>query len=239
MKRYYSLITKFLCLCLVALFSSFYIVPHGTAQAWIYPDWKKHYKLPPLPSNNRYYHSSYHRHHHDDSIDTTGAVVLGGILIGALINANNHSNSNQTYSDKYGKIINNFDQEETKIFNTISQVTPGTTQGIQYWGDEDLKKVKKVIDKLYGEFIYLGTMHSSGSDLVVFYRFTEIYESEKITGMEYYDFASLNFLSQLSTGIHKIPYNEKFATKLATNLKKAFWNARCYRDGEFLVIYNN
>ena len=178
MKRYYFLITRFLCACLVTILCSYYLIPFGTAEAWIYPDWKKHYRLPPPPPPNGYYYG--HRHH-DDGIDTAGAAILGGILIGSLINANNRAHENETYSEKYGKIINSFDQEETKIFKAICKANLGTTQGIPYYGDSDLKKVKKVIDKLYGEFIYLGTMNIDGADLAIFYRFTQIYESKKIT----------------------------------------------------------
>ena len=227
MKRFYKLIS----ICLVVFFSSFCFMPTYTFASWVYPN---HRYSPYRNYHPGYYHP--HRHHRHDNNNSVGWWLLGALVVGGIVAANNNSSSSETYSDKYGKIISNLTPEETAIYESISKLEKSTIQGVQYFNDEDLSRIVKLLNKFYGEYLYLGTVYQNGKNFAVFYKFSTIFESEKVNKMEYYDFVSTDLLHVLTYDKHYIPYNEKLAKKIGANLKRYYPNSICYKSGNSLVI---
>lgn len=192
-----------------------------------YRDYYNHY----YRYNNYYRH--YRHHSHWSSKDTWAVVGLG--LIAALAINSNHR-SNKKYSDKIGNSISNFNADEIQVYRCISNAPSGEVGYLSYDSQEELKAIKNVLKKLYGQYIIMDSYSSSKyGNMVAFYKFTRIYENERISG-KYEDFVARELVSNFSRGVYFIDYNKKLFSSLCKVVAQYFPSSQCYRNGDDIVI---
>lgn len=202
------------------------LLPVSVSQAWSGSYWYGHY--------GNYRRHGHHHHHGNGWVWGLSGLALG-VIIGNLT-APSSSHENSKYSDKYAKYVTSFDSVETSIFKAIDELPRGTLHAIQSYDENDLHKIKKVIDKLYGEYAYVGTVERNGSEWVIFYKFSRIYENAETIRMKYADFVAYDFVCQLPAGVHALPYNDKLAKRIASILKQYYPASVCYRDGDLFIM---
>lgn len=227
MKRISKRMVKMVCAILTLTICTWsLLLPVGVSQA----RWR----------GNWYGYGGYHRHHRYHHHHGNGwAWGLGGLALGVLIGnltAPSSSHESSKYSDKYAKYVTSFDSVEASIFKAIDELPRGTLHAIQSYDENDLGKIKKVINKLYGEYAYVGSVERDGHEWVIFYKLSRVYENAETIGMKYTDFVAYDFVCQLPVGNHAVPYNDKLAKRVVSVLKQYYPASVCYRDGDLLII---